>query len=184
MKKVERAEKIDVQKVVLSTVAAVGLLSVALLAPNALGVIGRTGRKAHDRQSEVIKAAQKRLVQKGLLAYANGFVRLTPKGDKMLRTLELKGYKIKKPRRWDRKWRVLIFDIAEYRRKTRDQIRQTLQRVGFVHLQNSVWLYPYDCQELVTLLKADMKIGKAMLYLVVDELEGDRPYREYFNLLH
>ena len=179
-----RTKKIDIQAVILKTVAAAGLIGIALVAPNALGAIAKMQRRPHKRQSEVIRVAQKRLVQKGLLAYTNGLARLTHKGELTLRRLELKNYQLKKPRRWDGKWRVLIFDITERRRKTRDQIRQTLQRVGFIHLQNSVWIYPYECQELVSLLKADMKLGKTMLYMVVDELEGDRPYRELFDLIH
>jgi len=176
--------KIDVQKAILTVVATAGLLGVAVVAPNALGFISKLGKKPHKRQSEVIKQAQKRLVMKGCLVYENGRARLTPKGEKELRMLELKDFQIKKPKRWDGKWRVLIFDIAERRRKSRDQIRQTLQRVGFVHLQDSVWLYPYDCQELVALLKADLKLGKAVLYMVVSELEGDGAFRQHFGLLH
>jgi DNA-binding transcriptional regulator PaaX len=175
--------RLDIQGIILKTVAAAGIIGIALVAPNVLGAIAGVQRRPYKRQSEVIKAAQKRLVAKGLLAYAGGYAKLTPKGERALQKFALKNYQIKKPRRWDGKWRVLIFDITERRRRTRDHMRQTLQRIGFIRLQDSVWIYPYDCQELVSLLKADMKIGKAMLYLVVEEMEGDRPYREYFHLL-
>ena len=180
----KRKERLPIQEVVLATVKTAGTIGVALVAPNALQLIRAFGHEPHKRQSEVIRSTQKDLVKRGWLAYDKGFIKLTHRGEKELHALELKNYEIKKPRRWDGKWRVLIFDIAEYRRKTRDQLRHTLKRVGFVHVQDSVWLYPYDCQELVSLLKADFKIGKAMLYMVVDELEGDRYLREHFNLLH
>jgi hypothetical protein len=45
-----------------------------------------------------------------------------------------------------------------------------------------VWLYPYDCEDVIVLLKADLKIGKDVLYMIVDELEFDQPYCRYFGL--
>ncbi len=178
----KREKKVNVQRAILAAVAVTGLLAVAVVAPNAAGLIAKLGRAPHKRQSEVIKRAQRTLVARGYLRYEGGFVRITPKGEKELQALELKDFQIKKPRRWDGKWRVLAFDIPERRRKTRDRIRETLKRIGFMHMQDSVWLYPHDCQELVVLLKADLHIGKAVRYMVVAELEGDRVYRDYFEV--
>ena len=109
-------------------------------------------------------------------------LRLTAKGEQVLRRLELHDFKLRKPKRWDRKWRILIFDIPERRKGLRQKIRYTLKAIGFVRLQDSVWAYPYDCEDLVTLLKADFKVGKDLLYLIVDSLEYDKPLKEYFGL--
>ena len=54
--------------------------------------------------------------------------------------------------------------------------------IGFVRLQDSVWVYPYDCEDLIVLLKADFKIGKDVLYMIVDELQGDWERRKEFGL--
>ena len=61
-------------------------------------------------------------------------------------------------------------------------MRRTLTAVGFVRLQDSVWLYPYDCEDLIVLLKADFKIGKDLLYLIVDSLENDTAFRKFFGI--
>ena len=66
----------------------------------------------------------------------------------------------------------------------RAKIRDTLQSIGFSRLQDSVWIYPYDCEALITLFKADLRIGKDMLYMIVDELEYDAPIRKRFGLEH
>ena len=91
-------------------------------------------------------------------------------------------FRLKRPRRWDGKWRVLIFDIPESNRFIRATIRQTLAAVGFICLQGSVWIYPYPCEEFVALLKADLRIGKRLLYMIVEELESDGWLKEKFNL--
>lgn len=179
-----RKRKIDCKKIILSTVAVAGILAIGVVAPNALGAMMKAGIIPGRRQKEVINTVQKRLVRQGLLMYKDGFSKLTPKGTAVLQKLELKDYKIKKPRRWDKKWRVLIFDIPEKRKYTRNLVRITLHRIGFVRLQDSVWVYPYDCEELVVLIKLDLKVGKDILYLVVEKLEGDLYLQGRFNLLH
>lgn len=175
-------QRTDVTKIILTTVGAAGLISVAILAPNALGVMQQLGFIPGKRQKEVFETARRRMVKQGLLKYENGFVRLTSKGKQRLRQVELKDYQIITPKHWDKKWRVLMFDVPEKRKKTRELIRITLQRIGFVHLQDSVWIYPYDCEELVMLLKADLKIGLDVLYLVVERFDGDKYFREHFKL--
>jgi len=57
-----------------------------------------------------------------------------------------------------------------------------LQNVGCVRLQNSVWVYPYDCEEVVELLKANYKIGEELLYIIAEKIEGDQWLKKYFKL--
>jgi len=70
------------------------------------------------------------------------FLQLTPKGNKkVLRKFSLFAWQ---KRKWDRKWRLVIFDIAEVDKKTRDNFRAKLREFGFGMLQQSVWITPYD----------------------------------------
>src|SRR3989344_4088802 len=110
------------------------------------------------------------------------FARLTSKGKELLTKVEENNYQLEKPKRWDKKWRMIVFDISEKRKKVRDQLRRTLVSIGFVHMQHSVWVYPYDCEDLINLLKADFMIGKDVLYVIADRIENDKWLREYFNL--
>ncbi|MES2203412.1 MAG: CRISPR-associated endonuclease Cas2 [Patescibacteria group bacterium] len=170
------------QEIILGTVAAAGILAVAVVAPNVVGAMAQAGILPHPRQKEIINNARTRLVRRGLLILMAGRVYLTEKGEKALRSWRLKEYKIPRPKRWDKKWRVLIFDIPERRRALRARLRQTLVSVGFVRLQDSVWLYPYECEEFMTLLKAEFKIGKDLLYLTVEGLEYDFPWKRLFEV--
>lgn len=179
----QRARRGEIQKTILRTVAAAGVLSVALLAPNALKMLKPFGANLIGRKKEIIIASRKRLVVQGLLEYApNKLLKLTEQGKKRLRELELHDYSLKKPKRWDGKWRVLIFDIKEERRPLRNKIRRTLAVIGFIRLQDSVWVYPYDCEDLITLLKADFKVGKDLLYLIVDSIENDQWLKKHFGV--
>lgn len=112
----------------------------------------------------------------------DGRLCLTRRGEALLRQWELRAQARKKPRKWDGKWRVLIFDIPERRKTLRSQIRRTLVEIGFVRLQDSVWVYPYDCEDFLMLLKADFRVGRELLYMIVDSLENDNHLRRSFGL--
>lgn len=47
-------------------------------------------------------------------------------------------------KRKDGKWIMLIFDIPEKYRKSRDLLRSILHNLGYKMLQQSVWVTPYD----------------------------------------
>ena len=174
-----------IQEAVLMSVAAVGLLGVALVAPNALKLL-----KCFDLESKLLRnkkrainISRQRLVKSGLLVYAkDGFIRLTPEGEKVLRKIELRNFKMKIPRKWDGRWRIIIFDIREKRKLLRDNLRSKLSLIGFVRLQNSVWVYPYDCEDLINLTKADSCIGREVLYIVADQIENEVALLENFKL--
>jgi DNA-binding transcriptional regulator PaaX len=178
----KRRQRADVQHLVLSSVEVAGVLTVALLAPNVLGALKDMGYTPGRRQAETIRAARNRLVENGLIAWEGKKLRLTEQGERTLRYWRLQQFGIAKPKRWDGRWRVLIFDIPEARKGLRERIRRTLHMIGFVRLQDSVWVFPYDCEDLITLLKADFKVGRDMLYMIVDSIEHDRPIRDAFGL--
>ncbi|MBI2474717.1 MAG: hypothetical protein HYV68_03370 [Candidatus Taylorbacteria bacterium] len=178
----QKTRRKNIQKIILGTVAVTGMLAVAAMAPNVIGAMSKLGILPSKRQKEIIKRSRESLVKRGLLEDKNGYLVLTTEGQNYLKVMEVKDFVLKKPKKWDKKWRVLIFDIKEKRKSLREKLRRTIISVGFLRLQDSVWIYPYDCEELMTLLKVDLKIGKDMLYMIVDELEHDTPIRQYFGL--
>lgn len=48
----------------------------------------------------------------------------------------------KKP--WDKKWRVVTFDIQEVHRQARERFREKLKELGFGMLHKSVFISPHD----------------------------------------
>ena len=76
----------------------------------------------------------------------------------------------------------MIFDIPEKRHSLRARARGIVAGFGFVRLQDSVWAYPYDCEEAIALLKTELHIGKDLLYIIADAVEHDVPLRKQFGL--
>jgi DNA-binding transcriptional regulator PaaX len=178
-----REKRKNLQKVILTTIGTVGILGIGMLAPNVIGAMGKLGIIPNKRQKEYISSSASKMVKKGLLKYNGKFYELTASGKEHLHRWELGNFKLNKPKKWDRKWRVIVFDIPEKKRKVRDQIRTLFKTAGFYLLQESVWVYPYDCEDIIALLKTDFGVGKNLLYLIVDELENDKYLREFFDLV-
>jgi len=179
----KKSNREHLQKLIIQTVADVGMLSIALMAPNVAKAMYKLGLVPKRRQNEYISSSASKLVKRGLLFYDGKRYSMTPKGEDLFRQWQFADFKLEKPKKWDKKWRVIIFDIPETKRKIRDQIRTLFRSAGFYLLQDSVWVYPYDCEDLLTLLKSDLGVGKNILYLIVDELENDKHLRESFDLI-
>jgi len=182
----KKENNINIQKIILSTVAIVGIMSVAVVAPNALQVIGKFSKKNKRHRKYYINTSIKNLLNRDLIEIKKTskgkFIRLTEKGEQELAKYELGDLEIKKPKKWDKKWRVVIFDIKETRKGIRTILRNNLNRLGFIKLQNSVWVFPYECQELIIMLKSNLFLGKDVLYMTVENLENDKWLKEEFML--
>ena len=57
-----------------------------------------------------------------------------------------------------------------------------LRAIGFYKLQASVWVYPYDCEDLIVLLKKDFLLGKEVAYILAEEIEGEWILKKHFGL--
>src|SRR3989338_4335654 len=178
-----RTKRKNLQKLILETVSVAGVLSIAMIAPAVVGAMGKLGIIPRRRQNEYISSSASKLVKRGLLFYDGKRYQLTSRGDGLLRRWEFADFKLSKPKKWDKKWRVIIFDIPEKKKRVREQIRSLFNQAGLRRLQDSVWVYPYDCEDVITLLKTDFGVGKDLLYLIVDELENDKHLREEFDLI-
>lgn len=176
--------KSKINSAIIGTLAVASGLTLALLAPNLATVLGRA-LKSSDKQG--VNRSLQRLIRHGYVEFrmeqGKKRLRLTTKGEKYAALMGEGKLAPKKPKHWDGKWRILTFDIPEKKRNARDGIRATLTNLGFHRLQNSVWIYPYDCEDLITILKADFRMGKDVLYVVADAVEFDAPLKSHFGLV-
>lgn len=70
------------------------------------------------------------------------YIRLTKRGaEKSKRDFSLLTLSKAK---WDKKWRIVFFDIEETSRVTRNKLRVKLKELGLAMLQKSVWVTPHD----------------------------------------
>lgn len=178
----DRAKNTKLQRTVLSIADSISELTSEMLTGSIYKMYKLMDLNERNRKYRSVLAARERLLKHGLLRWQGKFLELTEKGAKKLAEWRHHDYKLPRPEVWDGKWRILIFDIPEKKRWLRDRVRDILLVVGFKRLQKSVWVYPFDCEDFIMLLKADFKIGKDLLYLIVEGLENDRNLRDHFGV--
>ena len=185
-------KRLPTQTIVMRTLYAIGVTGMPLIAPNVIKQFPAFNRSARNKRRDVyrrIDQALYRLKKRKLVEFTDGnvgrpVVQLTEDGKKMIEKLVLCEYRISEMPVWDGKWRIIIFDIKEKRRRIRERLRTLLFGAGFVRLQDSVWVVPYPCDEFVQLVRAHLASGTGeLLAFVAEGLEADRRLREHFGLL-
>lgn len=67
-------------------------------------------------------------------------------------------------RRWDGKWRMVLYDVPQIRSSDRIRLRRSLADRGFGYLQNSVWVTPDPLtNERVALTSAPVEVESLIL---------------------
>jgi len=116
---------------------------------------------------------------------ANGEVKLvlTANGRKRALVHQLDKMEIQRPAKWDGKWRVVIFDVPEIKRKIRNALRFHLKQLGFYELQKSVFVFPFDCQNEIDFLIEFYNVRKFVRFMIANFLDNELHLKKIFGLL-
>jgi len=174
--------------ILLSAYVAIGA-SMIVMTPNAMRLLKQVEKAIGPSPRLKRRVSQKysELIAQGIFRRINtpggSRIELTEKGMKIAEELsQREEVRPTKQKKWDQKWRIVMFDVWERRRKVRDELRQTLKEFGFVKIQDSAWTYPYPCEKLLVFLRTHLKLGHGVLYVVADEIEHDEKLRKHFKL--
>jgi len=94
---------------------------------------------------------------------------------------KLLDFKIKE-KKWDGRWFLVFFDVPETQRNKRDYLRRFLQSIGFYRFQKSVYIFPFECENEVKLIKKIVEGAKYMKYIVAEKIEDEEKIKTYFQL--
>jgi hypothetical protein len=128
--------------------------------------------------------ALRRLQKKGLLQIIEGAdstrVSITQLGKD---ELQLSTSNHMSTREWDGLWRVIAFDIPNTNKQLRQEVRILLQTVGYIQVQKSVYVYPYDVPALHNLLAAKNFLASQLVQCTVSKLSDDTSIKKHFKLV-
>jgi DNA-binding transcriptional regulator PaaX len=178
-------------KFLLMTVALGGVAFIGALAPGLISLADefKPNRKNRYSKKEIKNAAynlkKRKLIE--IIKDNNGkvTVKLTNKGQKRIKEIVFGDLKISKPKKWDKKWRVLIFDIPtkpKIYNQARNAIRLKVKELGFFQLQKSVWIYPYGCEDEILLVAEIYNVQKYIEILTVEKLLNENDLLKFFRL--
>ncbi|MFA6077151.1 MAG: hypothetical protein WC735_03710 [Candidatus Paceibacterota bacterium] len=89
---------------------------------------------------------------------------------------------IKKPAKWDGKWRVVMFDIPEKLKRLRDSLRLHFREVGLIELQKSVLVYPYPCNKEIEFILEFYNARRYVRFILAEKIDNQLHLMKKFNL--
>lgn len=88
----------------------------------------------------------------------------------------------KKKKKWSKKWFLVFFDVPEIQKNKREYLRKFLKKIGFYQYQKSVYIFPYECEKEISLIKKIIEGAKYMKYIVAEKIEDENKIKRYFGL--
>jgi len=110
-------------------------------------------------------------------------VELTKKGKKKFKDIQLERLQITKLPSWDKKWRIVVFDIPDRSLKHgREALRGKLKQWQFYPLQKSVWVCPWPCEDEIQMIGELYGVAPYINIAVAEKISDDMAMRKYFGL--
>lgn len=181
MKKYEKGE---IAEIILSTLLVGGVVVVAVTMPNAVQLFKYfTPKNATER--ERIRKSVLRLERSGFIEQREGtsglFV-LTQEGRERAMRYALARMKISSEKAWDKKWRLIMFDIPEEKKQARRAINFALKKLGCIQYQKSVFITPFPCEKEIGFVGESFGVRDHIRMIVASEVEGVAPLRKAFKI--
>ena len=85
-------------------------------------------------------------------------------------------------KRWDGKWRMVMFDIPHRKKKGRDALRQKLRTLEFYPIQKSVFITPYECEKEIDFVGSFYNVRNHILIFEIGNFEGEEKLKHYFKI--
>lgn len=150
-------------------------------------ILRQAGREWKKIDEESLRRTIKRLYQSKLVGcreHNDGTVELVLSDEGKQRSLRYRVEKleIKKPATWDGLWRIVLFDIPERHKKGRDALAQKLKGLGFVTLQKSVFVFPYECKDEIDFIVELFKLRPYVRTIVAREIDSAVHLKHKFGL--
>ena len=131
-------------------------------------------RFGEDYQTRSIYTLIDRLNKKGLLRKSRKekklHLELTEKGKKYLEKHFMGSAESRPP--WDGKWRMIIFDIPEEKKRSRNLLRRYLNALGFGKVQRSVWISPLDLTAQTVSYVKKLQLSDYVFQFIIQNFQG------------
>jgi len=163
------------------------IVIVGTIAPNIFGVLNKSGftKKKYNpgRFTERIKYLRRR----NLIAVKDNpdgtlTVELSERGRKFFLKYNLDDISVKPMKRWDGKWRFVMFDIPDKFKKASNALRNKLKDMGFYQFQKSIWVHPYPVRDEIEFVCNVFNVREYVNVGEISKLDDEEMLRSRWRL--
>lgn len=179
-------KKSEIMKAILYSLAAVGVVALAIALPNVGVAVHNFYQPLKKYKPDQVKRSLSYLHKRKLIGIGQEgdktVIKITEKGRDRLLKFRLEDLQIKPMKKWDKKFRLVIFDIPEKFRYARQVFAAKLREIGFVLLQKSAWICPHQCLDEIEFLVGVYAIKPFVRVVTIDASELEFYWQKKFNL--
>lgn len=153
------------------------IIGVALLFPGAGWIFKEFQKEKWEsaKKRGALNSTLRRLEKQKLISWReiDGTLRLslTDEGKRRVLQYNIDDLSIKKNKK-DGLFRVIVFDIPEYKKTEREIFREKLKQLGFFQLQKSTFVTMYECKDEIDFLRHNLDIASCIQYILAKEISG------------
>lgn len=133
-----------------------------------------------------LKRTLKRLEKQKLVEFdeEDGFqiAKITEPGKRRILRIAIDELAVRKPKFWDKKWRLVSYDIPGELKRLRTIFREYLRAWRFYPLHESAFLHAWPCEKQVEFLREYLGIGEYVRIFQVSKIENDEPFKDFFGI--
>lgn len=180
----EKLNSKDLTKVILILAGTVILVPTLAVMPG-LGYAIKPLLRAKGYYPSRIDNTLRRLHKQKLISIADQDgkikIELTENGKRKVLAYRLEEIELKKEK-WDKWWRVVIFDIPEKKKTARNFLRKKMTELGFYMLQKSVFVIPWECRNEIDFIKHYYDVGSYVTLIKAKTFDEEDLVKNYFQL--
>ncbi|GEM_PF-2311706 len=139
------------------------------------------GRALSRHARYYIKKKILELEKQRIVSLGGEKIRLTARGRAILSRVGVIEMEIE-THKWDGLWRLVSYDIPNINHKRRDIFRNSLEKLGFVQVQESLFCIPWRCKELIAVLAKRCEVAPYVIFMQTDHLPTERSLQRHFNV--
>ncbi|OGZ10224.1 MAG: hypothetical protein A3D65_03970 [Candidatus Lloydbacteria bacterium RIFCSPHIGHO2_02_FULL_50_13] len=106
---------------------------------------------------------------------------LSTEGKRTALRYNLENLHIKKPAHWDKKWRIVMFDVPERLKKLRQTLHFHLKELEFYQYQKSVFVHPYECSKEIEFILEFYGARKYVRFVEATNLDNELHLKTLFR---
>lgn len=175
----------EILKYVLLGIGVTGLIFVAITAPNLFSAFGQfkgSRKYSKDQYRRSFDHAKKSGIIEVKKTKSGYMVLLTEKGKDRMAQFRLGELRLAKPKKWDGRWRLVMFDIPEKYKQNRLVFAKKLKELGLFQFQKSIWAWPYELQDDLDLMKEAYEIRPFVRLVTAQTIDRPSALLKFFKL--
>ena len=181
------SNKSGIIKEILIGIGVLGLVTItAAVAPGIFSALGKNGfiKRKYDRKFNNAVHYLKRSELIILKENPDGStkVELSKNGKKKILEYDLEKLRIKPMKKWDGKWRFVVFDIPNKFRGRSNALRDKLKELGLYQFQKSVWIHPYPMENEIDFIIQVFEVKPFVKLGEITYIDGEEKLKKKYKL--